>query len=119
VQVCNPVVLAAKMAASSSAPALPGLRKLAKCLTSILEVSALLHQEDLEDAAQEMLASLCACFDYEESGSFGIMLQGNEELDTLKEQFAALPSLLQQVGHPGTHLSCQLQHVELCTHGQC
>jgi hypothetical protein len=85
------------MSAGSTAPNLDMFRRLVKCLTSIVSIATLLEQAQLESTVQEMLAFLHTWFDFEERSCIGIVQAGNEELDVLKEQYAALPALLQQV----------------------
>lgn len=99
-QVCSPVQVLTKMTSTAGAVTPPALKKLTRCLASIKEIAAAAGKLRLEDAAQEMLTFLDAWFDVEGNNSFGIVRPGIAELDTLKEQFAALPVLLQQVRLP-------------------
>jgi hypothetical protein len=110
VQVCNPLDLIAKISAGSTAPNLPMLRRLVKCLTSIVSMATLLEQAQLESTVQEMLAFLPTWFDFEERSCIGILQAGNkaQELDVLKEQYSALPALLQQV-RTGAQQRCSVE----------
>lgn len=96
-QVCNPLDLAAKLAAGSGPPPLSGLKRLVKCLNAIVQIADLLEQAQLADALREMLAFVHTWFDLEERSVLGVVNAGNDDLDALKDQFAALPTLLQQV----------------------
>ena len=96
-QVCDPVQLIAKMTASNSLPPLAHLRRLMKCLTSIAAIAAALEQPQLQGVVTEMVSYLYAWFDFEETSMIGVVKAGHEALDTLKTQFAALPTLLHQV----------------------
>jgi hypothetical protein len=95
VQVCDPADLVAKMAAGSVN--MPGLRRLLKCLAGIASIAELLEQRQLQDCVHEMLAFLHAWFDFDESSVVGVVKPGNEALDILKQQYSALPGLLQEV----------------------
>jgi hypothetical protein len=62
-----------------------------------VEVAAMLEQDTLQEAVEELLNFLHAWFDFDEQGCIGIVQPGHEQLDRLKEQFMALPTLLKQV----------------------
>jgi hypothetical protein len=106
-QVCDPADLNARLLISSKPPALSEVQRLAKCLASIMEVAGMLGQERLRDALEELLSFLHAWFDFDQHCCLGILRPGHAQLDELKEQFMALPTLLKQVRHQKTYeLGC-------------
>jgi hypothetical protein len=79
-----------------SAPTMSTLRTLLKNCHALFQLAEALSQTMLQQAVESIISLLHAWFDFEEQGH-GILLPGNEDLDSLKAQYMELPNLLRRV----------------------
>lgn len=97
VQVGEPLQLIQKLTSGLAGPQLADVRKLIRGLGACLQLASKLTQEDLTDSLEEILSYLHCWFDFQEQTQIGILLPGNADLDALKDQYSALPTLLRSV----------------------
>lgn len=97
VQVGEPLQLIQKLAGAPAAPLLADLRKMQRSLDAMLQLAVELMQQDLAASLEEILSFLHGWFDFQEQSQIGILVPGNSELDAVKDQYSALPSLLRSV----------------------
>jgi hypothetical protein len=79
-----------------SVPTIATLRTLLKNCHALLQLAEALSQDALQQTVESIISLLRAWFDFEEQGH-GILLPGNEDLDSLKAQYMELPNLLRRV----------------------
>lgn len=93
----DPLQLLQKLTSGPAGPQLPDLKKLLKGLDASLQLANALMQESLAASLEEIVSFLNGWFDFQEQSQIGILLPGNADLDALKDQYAALPTLLRSV----------------------
>lgn len=96
VQVGDPLLILKKVLCSQAVPRISELRTLLKSCNALFQLAEALSQNALRDTMDNVISLLCAWFDFEEHGQ-GILLPGNEELDSIKAEYTELPNLLRKV----------------------
>jgi hypothetical protein len=99
-QVFNPIDFTNRLLSRLQPPSIPDIRKLFSCLSAIHQTAQSFEQEALATALQDICTFLASNFDLDEYNLCGILTPGDEWLDDVKQQFAALPKMLQQVRKP-------------------
>lgn len=95
-QVGDPMHILKKGLCQQAVPEIADLRKLLKSCHALFQLAEALSQDVLKQTLESIISFLCAWFDFEEQ-AHGILLPGNEELDTIKAQYMELPNLLRRV----------------------
>jgi hypothetical protein len=95
-QVFNPINYTCSLMSKLQPPSLADIQRLLSCVSAIHETAQAFGQGELATAALDICTYLSSSFDLDERNLCGIMAPGAEDLDAVKEQFAALPELLQQ-----------------------
>lgn len=95
-QVGDPLLVLKKTLCMPAVPNIADLRKLLKSCHALFQLAEALSQDALQQTVESIISFLCAWFDFEGQGH-GILLPGNEELDSVKAQYIELPNLLRRV----------------------